>query len=97
MKHLRRFAVVGLALGLVGCGTNLGQQVTLGDARAVCLAWDGTVDALANFNTLVLAAEALRNDGVPESMFIGALFDVCDPNDAGCFSCFTHLAAAVWN
>lgn len=97
MKHLRRVAVAALALGLVGCGTNLGQQVTLADARAVCVAWDGTVNALANFNTFVLAAEALRDDGITESMFIGVMFDGCDPNDAGCFSCVTHLAAAVWN
>ncbi len=97
MRHLRRVAVVGLALGLAGCGTNLGQQVTLADARAVCVAWDGTVNAGANFNTFVLATEALRDDGIPESTFIGVMFDVCDPNDAACFSCISHLAAAVWN
>lgn len=97
MKHLQRFTVTALALALAGCGTNLGQQVTLSDARAVCVAWDGTPNALANINTFVLAAEALRDDGITESMFIGVMFDACEPNDSGCFSCVTHLAAAVWN
>ncbi|KKK81326.1 hypothetical protein LCGC14_2814590 [marine sediment metagenome] len=97
MKHLRRFAVVGLALALAGCGTNLGQQVTLSDARATCVAWDGTVNALAYFNEFVLFAEALRDDGLPESAFMGVMFGECEPNDAGCVSCVTHLAAAVWN
>ncbi len=97
MKYARRVMVVGFALGLAGCGTKLGQQVTLADARAACLAGDDTVNGLAYFNTFVLIAEALRDDGLPESAFMGLFIGECEPNDAGCFSCVSHLAAAVWN
>lgn len=92
---------VAIALGLVfvaGCGTNVAGGVSLAQARATCLAWDRTVDAGANFDSTVLLAEALRDDGTSEREFLGAVIsDGCQAGDSGCISCITQVAAAVWN
>ena len=87
-----------LALGLVfvaGCETNVAGGISLAQARATCFAWDGTASGTAYFDSFVLLAEAGRDDGITESQFLSAAILPC--TDAGCLSCITQLAAAVWN
>ncbi len=95
-----------LALGLVfvaGCGTNLAGGVSLAQARSTCLAWDSSAEAGAFLDSLILVAEAARDSGSTEADFLAAFLTPCSdplvtgPDFAGCTSCITQIAAAVWN
>ena len=91
------FSVI-LSVLSVGCGSNLSSGVTLADAKATCLEWDRSHDAEANFETLILLAEIVRDEGGRQSTFVTAYFRACEEQHSGpgCFGCVTQIGAAVW-
>lgn len=97
---------IALVLVLVaGCGTNVGTNVaggvTLAAARATCIAEDTFIDRELLEST-ILVAESVRDTGGTEFQFLFNFADSCDnlsteARRGGCLSCFTQIAAAVWN
>ncbi len=100
---------VAIAVGLLfvaGCGTglpgtNTASVVTLAQARATCIAWDGSSDGAAFVDALILMMEAGRDDGLTEVEFLDVAVPSCDDpfntDWAGCITCMTEVAAVVWN
>ena len=99
---MRNILVLGLGLAFIaGCGTNVAGGVSLAQARSTCLDWDRTPDAAADFGSLVLIAEARRDDGDTQSSYLAAVSTVCEgrlgSDLSGCLACFAQVGAAVWN
>ena len=85
-----------LLVALVGCGSNFSSRVTFADAWDACVI-PGRLSS-SEFDTVVLVAEVVRDDGGLESEFVAGVLSGCQgANDfLGCTACFTKIAAAVW-
>ena len=92
----------GCGSGIVG-GTNLAAVVSLSDARATCLAFNPEAMSGSGFSTVVIVAEGIRDEHVSQAEFVAGMGEICIAENftrrdqIDCISCFTQVAAVVWN
>lgn len=100
-------AVAGLIAGIVsfGCGSNLSGGVSLADARTECDLFqtlaDGEPLSDGEFNTWIIEAEAIRDSGTSELIFLQSTQNTCNvaPTTtvrSQCLVCAAAITAAVY-
>ena len=104
-KTILAVAIVIAGFASLGCGSDVSGGVSIADAREECNLFEilatGQPASDAVIDVLFIEAEAARDDGLLQSVYIEIKINRCRENEIGasldqCFVCLTSVAAAVW-